>query len=166
MDDISAYQKEELADKRDFANILVRQLHIPIYVTSSSKYYQTDTKGHIYGMFADVTWQDKDFDYIETAAMGGYIPYTIEGDQQFFQPEAPVTREMLAKAVFILGDFKRGKHNTFIADLAQCEKENIVQILVNNGVFALNDGKFEPQRTVTCNEIIAALEHVSYTVKD
>ena len=81
MDDLSSYQNDKAANKRDFANIIVRQLHIPIYVPSSSKYYQTDTKGHIYGMFNDVTWQDDDFDYIETAAMGGYIPYVIADDE-------------------------------------------------------------------------------------
>ncbi len=166
MDDLSPYQKDEAADKGDFANIMVRQLHIPIYVTSSSKYYQTDTEGHIYGMFEDVTWKDEDFDYIETAAMGGYIPYVEEGDKQYFKPDAAVTREMLAKAVFLLGNFTRQEQSKVIADLNQCDKPNIVQILVDNGIFTLKNGRFEPQRAVTCNEIIDALTHVSYTVTD
>lgn len=166
MDDLSAYQNDTAADKRDFANIMVQQLHIPIYVTSTSKYYQTDTKGHIYGMFNDVNWQDDDFDYIETAAMGGYIPYVEDGEQQLFKPDAPVTREMLAKAVFVLGNFTRQKQHKVIDDLDQCDKANIVQILVDNGIFTLHSGKFEPQRTVTCNEIIDALTYVSYTVSD
>jgi len=166
MDDISAYQNEEVADKRDFANIMVRQLHIPIYITSSSKYYQTDTKGHIYGMFNDVTWQDDDFDYIETCAMGGYIPYKQDGENQYYEPDESITREMLAKAVFVLGDFKRQAQSEVINDINQCDKENIVQILVDNGIFSLNEGKFDPQRTVTCNEIIDALKFVSYTVSD
>ena len=166
MDDISPYGRDAAATKRDFANIMVRQLHIPLYVTSSSKYYKTDTKGHIYGMFKDVTWKDDDFDYIETAAMGGYIPYTEKGDQQFFKPEDPVTREMLAKAIFLLGDFTQQEHSKAIADLEECENGNIVQILVDNGIFTLEGGKFEPQRTVTCNEIIDALSHVSYTISE
>ncbi len=157
MDDISAYQNDEAADKRDLANIMVRQLHIPIYVISSSKYYQTDTKGHIYGMFNDVTWLDDDFDYIETAAMGGYIPYVEVDDQQFFEPDTLVTREMLGRAVFVLGSFTSQKQKTVINDLEQCYKANMVQILVDEGVFSLNDGRFEPQRTVTCNEIVDAL---------
>lgn len=167
MDDLTAYQKDEVATKRDLANIIVRQLHIPIYVTSSSKYYQTDTEGHIYGMFNDVTWLDDDFDYIETAAMGGYIPYTIDSEgRQLFAPDTPVTREMLARAVFILGDFTHQKNNTGIADLGQCAKPNIVQSLVDNGVFLLHDGKFEPARAVTCAEITDALTHVSFTPTD
>lgn len=166
LDDLSVYETDEPATKRDFANILVRELHIPIYVTSSSKYYETDTEGHIYGLFEDVTWQDEDFDTVETAAMGGYLPYTLEGDRQLFEPEAPVTRDMLAKAVFLLGDFKQTERHTPIADLDQCAKANLVQILVDNGVFGLNGGKFEPQRTVSRNEIIRALSFVSYTVSD
>lgn len=166
LDDLSSYETDETATKRDFANILVRELHIPIYVTSSSKYYETDTEGHIYGLFEDVTWQDEDFDAVETAAMGGYLPYAQEGDRQLFEPEAPVTRDMLAKAVFILGDFKQTEQHTSIADLDQCEKANLVQILVDNGIFDLNGGKFERQRTVSKNEIIRALSFVSYAVSD
>ncbi len=164
MDDISHYKKDAASNKRDLANILVRQLHIPIYVTSSSKYYQTDKEGHIYGMFKDVTWLDDDFDYIETAAMGGYIPYVEDAKKQFFQPDAPVTRDMLAKTVFLLGNFTNKKQNTAISDISQCDNTNIVQILVDNGVFSLNAGNFDPQRVVTCNEIIDALKSVSYTV--
>jgi iron complex transport system substrate-binding protein len=165
MDDISAYQNAEEADKRAFANIMVRQLHLPIYVTSSSKYYQTDTEGHIYGLFEDVTWQDEDFDFIETAAMGGYIP-SQSGDRQLYEPDAPVTRDMLARAVFILGDFAAKDDKTAIDDLEQCEKPNLVQILVDNDVFELNNGKFEPHRPVTCSEIIDALSFVSYSPID
>jgi iron complex transport system substrate-binding protein len=164
MDDLGAHQNDGAATKRDLANIMVRQLHIPIYITSSSKYYQTETEGHIYGMFNDVTWLDDDFDYIETAAMGGYIPYTTDDEgRQFFAPNTPVTREMLAGAVFILGNFTHQKNNISIADLGQCGKPDIVQSLVDNGVFLLHDGNFEPARAVTCAEIIDALAHVSFT---
>ncbi|WP_312833112.1 ABC transporter substrate-binding protein [Sedimentibacter saalensis] len=166
MDDFSEYEVDEAADKRDFANIMVRKLHMPIYITSSSKYYQTDTEGHIYGMFSDVNWQDEDFDYIETCAMGGYIPYKEDGEQQYFEPDSSVTREMLAKAIFMLGDFKRTEEATLINDLDQCDNANIVQILVGNGVFSLNESKFEPERSVTCNEIIDALKFVSYNISD
>lgn len=166
MDDISQYEVDDAADKRDFANIMVRQLHMPIYITSSSKYYETDTEGHIYGMFSDVTWQDEDFDYIETCAMGGYIPYKEDGEKQYFEPDSNVTREMLAKTIFMLGDFKRKEETTSINDLDQCDNANIVQILVDNGVLSLNEGNFEPERNVKCNEIIDALKFVSYTVPD
>jgi iron complex transport system substrate-binding protein len=165
IDDISQYKKDTASSKRDLSNILVRQLHIPIYVTSSSKYYQTDKEGHIYGMFDDVTWLDDDFDYIETAAMRGYITYVENAQKQFFEPDAPVTRDMLAKTVFLLGNFTNKKQNTAISDIAQCDNTNIVQILVDNRVFSLNTGKFEPRRIVTCNEIIDALKSVSYTSK-
>lgn len=162
LDDLSPYQNDRAAGKRDLANILVRKLHIPFYLPNSLKYYQQNNPGHVYGLFSDVTWQDEDFDYIETAVAGGYIPYKVAGDGvELFYPEAPVTREMLAKAVFMLGDFKRQDDSAIIVDLGQCDAPAPVQILVDNGVFSLHNGNFEPQRNVTNNEIIAALSFVS-----
>ena len=72
---------------------------------------------------------------------------------------------MLARAVFILGDFAAKDDKTVIDDPGS-EKPNLVQILVDNDVFELNNGKFEPHRPVTCSEIIDALSFVSYSPID
>lgn len=158
MDSIEDYKTQDPATKRDLANLLVRTAHLPIYVPSSSKYYTQAHTGHVYGLFDDVSWQDDDFDYIETAAISGAVDWEADGDQQNFRPDAPVTREMLAKAIYILYEFRSKDQKTPIADLEQCEKQNIVQTLVDNGIFALNDGKFEPQKEMTCGEISKILE--------
>ena len=71
-------------------------------------------------------------------------------------PDAPVTRDMLAKSVFLVGDFAVQEQESAISDLAQSENQRIVQILVDNGVFALTDGCFQPERPVTKAEIVAA----------
>lgn len=157
MDDYDEYKNDNQATMRDFANIIVKHEHMPIYLPSSSKYYNTPAKGHTFGMFKDITWQDADFDSIETAVYSGAVMWSKEDDGEYFHPQTSVTREALAKAVFVLGDFSSNEKNTLISDLSECENSRIVQTLVDNGVFDLKEGKFEPQRAVTNNEIIAAL---------
>ncbi len=158
IDGLKQYQTDTSATKRDLANILVRAAHLPVYVPSSSKYYTQEHTGHIYGLFEDVPWQDRDFDYIETAAISGAVGWEADGEKQFFRPDAPVTREMLAKAIFILYEFETKAQNSAIGDLDECEKPRLVQTLVDNGVFSLADGQFEPGKVMSCREIVDLLE--------
>lgn len=159
MDPLTAYETDKAATKRDLAEILVRALHLPVYTPSSSKYYTEDHLGHIYGMFADVTWQDAGFDAVETAVMAGGIGWVWDeaGEEQMFLPEEPVTREMLAKAVFVLGDYKAADTPVPVSDLEACENANIAQVMADNGIFPLRDGRFEPERVMTCREIVEIL---------
>lgn len=163
IDDLSASRQDTPATRRDFANIVVRSRHTPVFVPSSSSYYTTTTKGHIYGWFEDVPWTDADFNYIETAVQSGYITWReAEDGTQWYDADAPVTRDALARTVSVLGDFAAQDTHAAIADLDACEKPRIVQLLVDNGVFALTeDGRFEPERPVTCNEIIDALAAIA-----
>lgn len=161
MDSITSYQNNALATKTDFANIVVRTLHIPIYVPSSSKYYQTHSKGHTYGLFEDVKWSDDDYDAIETAVYSGYVEWELSNDgKEYFHPTTNVTRDELAKAIFVMGDFSSSETHITINDLAECENQRIVQILVDHKVFALCEGKFEPSEFVTNQEILNALQFV------
>lgn len=160
MDDITPYQNNSTATRSDFANILFRYLHIPIFVPSSSSYYQTEQKGHTFGMFDDVKWQDEDFDSIEACVESGYIEGFKENDKEYFNPSEMVSRDELAQAIFVIGDFSSKDANTYISDIDKSKHQRIVQILVDNGIFELNNGKFEPERQVTNNEILKALEYV------
>lgn len=157
MDSLEQFEADTPATKRDLANLLVRAAHLPVYVPSSSKYYTQEHTGHIYGLFEDVTWQDQDFDFIETAAVSGAVGWEADGEKQYFRPDAPVTREMLAKAIFILYEFEAKDQSAAIGDLDRCEKPRIVQTLVDNGVFSLADGKFEPDKVMSCREIAEVL---------
>ena len=156
LDGLDAYQTDEAATKADWAHIIVKSRHLPIYVPASSKYYQQTHEGHVYGLFADVPWTDSDFNAIETVVQAGYLPWERKDGQDYFMPDAPVTRDMLAKSVFLVGDFAVQEQESAISDLAQSENQRIVQILVDNGVFALTDGCFQPERPVTKAEIVAA----------
>lgn len=157
MDDISEYNNDEPATRRSFANMVVKAKHMPIYLPTSSSYYQTEQRGHTFGMFEDVSWRDSDFDYIETAVVAGYVLWDKDGDKELFNPEKNITRDELAQCIFIMGDFKNNGRLTSIDDLSQSSHQRIVQILVDNGIFELNNGLFEPSRTVTNNEVLSAL---------
>lgn len=153
MDDLTAYKTDTAATRRDFANIVYRARHLSMFVPSSSSYYETEHKEHTYGLFSDVTWQDADFDAIESCVQAGFIGY----DGDFYNPEGAVTREDLAKTVFLIGNFEAQQQHAEISDINDCAKPRIIQILVDNGIFALEDGNFNPGREVTCNEIIEVL---------
>ncbi len=160
MDTVSDYENDNPATRRDFANIVFRLRHLPVFVPSSSSYYDTETTGHVYGMFEDLTWQDKDFDAVETVTEAGYIEGEKKDGREYFNPDKTMTRDELAQAIFVMGEFSAKDNNTAIADLDESSHKRIVQTLVDNGVFELYDGKFEPQRQVTNNEIIKALKFV------
>ncbi|MDR1755108.1 MAG: ABC transporter substrate-binding protein [Eubacterium sp.] len=160
MDDLSLFDNDNYATKRSFANIVIKSLHLPIYVPSSSKYYDTEQKGHTYGRLSDVNWQDEDFDYIETVIYSGIIGYERDSSgNDLFHPESDVTKDELAMAIFMSGNFKANeKENIKILDLEQCENQRIVQTLVNNGIFELNQGRFNPKDVVTNHQIIEAFK--------
>lgn len=158
MDELSAYENDDAATRLGYAEIVMKVLHLPIYVPSSSKYYETEQKGHTYGLFKDLHWNDSGFDAAETTIFGGYIDWEKTSDGlEYFYPDRPVTREELAKTVFLIGNFAPTA-NTSIADIETCEKPRIIQTLVDKGIFALEDGNFNPKRAVTNNEIVMALK--------
>lgn len=160
MNNIQAYKNDNIATRRDYANIIYNYLNIPVFVPSSSSYYTTEQQGHTFGLFQDVDWQDKDFDAIESVVECGYIEGFTENDKEYFKPDNNITRDELAQTIFVIGNFTAKDNNTQINDLDQSQHKRIVQILVDNGVFTLENGSFQPNRTVTNNEIINALEFI------
>ncbi|MEG2204501.1 MAG: ABC transporter substrate-binding protein, partial [Oscillospiraceae bacterium] len=129
MDDLGDLQNDRITTKGDYAQLLVKALHLPIYLPTSSKANPVSQKAHGFGLFRDVHWEDPRFDAIETAVHGGYIEWEQTSDGQWFYPEQALSREKLAKTIFLLGEFQNKEINTPIADLARCEKPRIVQIL-------------------------------------
>lgn len=160
MDNYDEYKNDEKATRRAFADMIVKAKHLPIYLPTSSSYYTTEQKGHTFGLFRDISWQDKDFDYIETAVEYGYALWDRVDDEQYYYPDKEITRDELAQCIFVMGDFKSKDASIEIKDLEKSKNRRLVQILVDNNVFELNDGNFEPDRTVTDNEVIKALEFV------
>ncbi len=160
MNDLSEYKNDNTATRRDFANIIFRYKNLPVVVPSSSSYYETERKGHTFGLFNDINWRDKDFDAIEASVLAGYVEGTKDNGKEYFYPDNNVTRDELAQTVFVMGNFSSKDKKVEIQDIDESEHKNIVRTLVENGVFELRDGKFEPDRKVSCLEIIKAFEKI------
>lgn len=161
-DQTRAYVSDQPATKRDLANIIVKSEHMPVYVLSSSNYYQQKHKGHTYGMYSDVPWTDRDFDVIETVVQAGYLEGEKDAgtNQEYFKPDRPVTKYELAKAIFVMSDFKIKDQHAEIKDLSECDNQNIVQTLVDNHIFELTGGEFEPNQTVSAKQIVDAFSNM------
>ena len=154
LDEINSFRSDEKISRADYAAILVRTSHRQIYLPSSSKYYQQEHSGHVYGLFQDVSWEDPAFDFIETAVLAGFMDGKENENGEYFDPSGFVTKEELAKSIYILFDFERQEEHFGILDLDQSENGRIVQILVDNQVFILDDGYFYPQDVLSYNDVI------------
>ncbi|HKK95675.1 MAG TPA: ABC transporter substrate-binding protein [Anaerovoracaceae bacterium] len=160
IDDYSSYENNDTATREDMAYIAVKMAHIPIWVPSSSRYYDEEYKNHTFGLFEDVDWRADNFDYIETITMFGAMEAYFEDDKEYFKPEKEVTREELALLLITLGDLKAQSTSHSIADLENCESPKMVQMVVDNNVIKLQSGMFNPEGTVTNQEIVDAVKSV------
>jgi iron complex transport system substrate-binding protein len=158
-DDINAHKSENKITRREMAEIIVKHTHKGIYVPSS-KYYRTDHKGHTYGFFEDVKFTDEYYDYVETAAMAGYIDGIKEDDKEYFYPDRTMTKDEFAKIVYLIGDYKGKDNKKNILDLDEAENKKIIQILVDNDILQCNDGYFNPTQEITCSEAIDVLNRI------
>ncbi len=155
-----AYKTDEQLTRKDFANLSVLYMKKPIFVPTSS-YFRSEYRGHKFGFFEDVEEADKDYYFIETAVLSGYI----EGDKvdllEYFYPEELLTKEEVAKFIFLIGDYKNLELGTEIADIDLYESKRVIQILVEQGLFELDeDNKFNGQSPMTGRAVIELLESI------
>jgi iron complex transport system substrate-binding protein len=162
MDDLTDYMTDEPLTRENFAAISVKFMHTPIFVPSSSHYYETDYYVHTYGMFTDIDYLDEDFDLIETSVLNSYIDSKEDDDgNEYFDRNALYTKDELAKFVYIVGDYEKQDTHVEINDLDSCDNSIIIQDLVDNGVFTLDEkGNFNPDTTYTNNEMIEFLKTI------
>lgn len=81
-----------------------------------------------------------------------------EAEKEYFYPNKNVTKDELAKTIFLIGNFKRKDTNIEIKDMEKVENKKIVQILVDNSIFELdNQGLFNPKETLTIREVVKIL---------
>lgn len=152
-DDISVFASEKEITRELLAEISVKYAHKGIYIPSSS-YYRTEHEGHAYGFFEDVSLEHERFDFIETAVLSGYMESFKEDGVEMFYPENNVTRDEFAKTVYLIGDISKKEVHKKIDDIDEIKNKRIVQDLVDNGVFSLKNGRFNPKEFVTVNEVI------------
>jgi iron complex transport system substrate-binding protein len=159
IDDISDFENDNVCNNSDFASIIMMMNHLPLYSPTSSKYYTKTILGHTYGFFEDLKWDDDNFDAIETAVYSGLAPFTTINGKEYYYPNKDVTRDQLASTLYLMGEFNTLDNHINISDLGNCEVPKIVQKLVDHKIMFLDgDGNFNPQDTVTNNEVINAMK--------
>ncbi|MEG0919021.1 MAG: ABC transporter substrate-binding protein [Anaerovoracaceae bacterium] len=159
MDDYSDLKSDKPINREDYAILTVKFDHSPIFIPASSHYYETDYYNHTYGMFEDIDWQYKNFDFIETAAMKTFVKGEEKNGKEFFNKEKLITREEVADTMYIMSDVSTAKTHKNIGDIGQCKNGTIVQKVVDNGLMDLQNGNFNPKATITANEVIKILEN-------
>lgn len=160
-DSIDEYQSQSLITRGQMAKMLIQKMNKSIFVPTSS-YYKSEHSGHTYGRFADVSFMDDDFDYIETAVVSGYMTSYTEEGKEYFKPDQTVTKEELAKILYMAGNFPELSRRIKISDLSSCENPQIVQKIVDNGVMGLEDGDFNPKQELTQKEAYDILSPLTF----
>jgi len=154
-DDLSVFDNEEEVSREKMAQISVMFKHRVIF-TPTSKYYRKAHRGHIYGTFNDVPINHSYFDYIETAVLSGYM----EGNENKFYPDKALSRDELAKILFMLAKLQDVEGDILINDINECSNSNIVEIVVKNGLMQLNNSCFNPSGLVKGHEVVDALKKI------
>jgi len=161
--DYSEFKVDQALRRRDFAKLTVNYMQKPLFIPTAS-YFRSDYRGHKFGYFEDIEEDDLDYYFIETAVLSGYISGYKVDLLEYFEPNQLVTKEEVAKFIFLVGDYKNLNKNLVINDLDQYQAYRTIEILVENGVFSLDEaGNFNGHETLTGNEIIDLLEKVRVT---
>ncbi|TCO72277.1 ABC transporter substrate-binding protein [Marinisporobacter balticus] len=155
MDSLDEFKKDKTLTREQLAKMTVMFNHKGIFVPTS-KYYGKKHNDHVYGTFEDVTMDHPNFDYIETAALSSYI----KTEKDKFHPEDQVTRGDFAKTLYMLTDLKDQAGTPNIEDMEKIDDVRMVEVVVENGLMALEEGKFYPERVVTENEALESMERI------
>ncbi|MFZ7120086.1 MAG: ABC transporter substrate-binding protein [Eubacteriaceae bacterium] len=162
MDDYSVYESDEPLTREIYSIITVMFDHAPIFVPSSSHYYESEYYNHTYGLFEDVAWDYEYFDYIETAVTNSFIKgYKKDDGTEYFDKVGYVNRENLAFTLYIMGEFNTMENHEVISDINQCSNATIVQKIVDNGIMKVDENdNFNPKKIVSANEAIEVFERL------
>lgn len=160
-DDLSLLKNDETLDRRSFSEIVVKYLHLPLYVNASASHYDYKRYNHTYGSFPDVSWKDEEFDYIETAVMRSYLSgYSGDDGGSYFRPEEPVTRSDIAEFIYILYDLEAVEEHEEIRDIGDDGRGAAIRKVADHKLMETENGYFHPEGTVTNREFIEFLERL------
>lgn len=159
LDDVKDLINQEFMTRKSFAELSVKLTHTPIFVPSSSHYYEKIHLVHTYGLFEDVKWTDEAFDFIETAVTSSFIKSIDREGKEFFEPERLLNREDLAYFMYIYCEVKASDLNLEIKDIDQCSDPIIVRKIVDYGIMDLDsEGKFNPLEPISSEEVVRIFE--------
>ncbi len=149
--DISSCKKIAKVTRAEAARMFVIGLSIPLYVPNYKSY--SKKKAYKYGSIKDVPWTHPYSRYIETLAARGIVKI----DRGRFYPERILTREEVAKWLYMVFDFDEVR-KVKIEDEKECRYKFEVETIVNAGVMDVEDGKFYPNKEVSGKELVDILK--------
>ena len=165
-DGLDAYQNDNILCRGTFVDIVCRYYHIPMFVNSNMDYYKYERFNHLYGSFTDVTWQNDSFDAVETVVMRSYLKAKKdELGNDYFDMNAPVTREEIAQFINIICDIHDTEEHVLIADIEECEQKRIIQRVIDRGLMQLDKDLFHPGARITNAQFIDLLDHIPAQIK-
>lgn len=152
-DSLEQYKTDEELTRATAVEIVVKYMHRPFF-SPTSRYYSSNHRGHVYGTFADVDSNHPRFDYIETGVMSGKFNYFGEE----FRPDQKYTRAELANTLNLLLDLPVGESKA--KDIENSKFKSAINIVVHNGIMSLDNGNFNPDKTITGLELVNLLEKI------
>jgi len=162
LDSVENLLSDEDLTRENYAELVVKCFHLPVYTPSSSHYYESEYSGHTYGLFEDVKWDDEKFDYVETAVIAGFVDSFKEGGKEYFYPGQYITKDDLAKTIYLSGEYETIDIHIDIADLDDSGHKKIVQKLVDHEVFKLDaQGNFNPGEIISSEYAYEILSRIN-----
>lgn len=157
---IDEFRNDEKLTRKSFSEIVYRYLEVPTFINTKKEYYDYKRFNHLYGTFEDVTWDDEDFNVIETVVMREYIDFSSD-DNNLFERDKELTKAEIASFINILCDIRSKDTNKNIKDLPEGKEGNIVQKVVDNNLMTLENGYFRPEENLTNNDFVEILDYIS-----
>ncbi len=149
--------------RAELSEVLVKHMNHMIFVPTRS-YYRDENRAHYYGNISDVTVDHPRFDYIETALKKAFFETEIVDEEEFFYPDAAVTREQFAKILYTINELP--VKEMAIADVEHNAASRVIESVVQAGLMSLDDGLFHPQQHVTWQEVEKGLSNDQYRIAD
>lgn len=108
-------------------------------------------------MYSPDDEEDYDSDEEESIAAFTMYDYYLIEEEQMKNLNLPVTREIVAQSMVNSMEF-RTEHNIEISDIKDCVDKQAIIDAVGMGIFELENGKFNPNKAMTKQEVEKALE--------
>ncbi|BEP28290.1 ABC transporter substrate-binding protein [Helicovermis profundi] len=163
-DNLSNMISQNNTTNRDLAKLVVKYKH-KVYFVPTSSYFRKEYNGHTYGKFDDLEFSDPDFDFIETAVSSGYMDTNKIDGIEYFYPEKEITKEEFAKSLYLISDLRKQTIHKEIKDSNDCKNLKIIQIIVDNNIMKLENGKFNPKDNISMKDAIQTLNKLKNTAK-
>lgn len=146
--------EEGLVTRRELSKIMVMYQKSMIFVPTKS-YYSVEDRDHYYGHLSDVTYEDEDFDFIETALQYAYFDVTWIDEEEFFYPDQAVTREEFARILYLIKDLENASYDFLDKDSVHYEK--IISAVLASRLMETENNYFKPNQAITEEDLIRGL---------